>query len=219
MSYNVLLVEDDPLIGQGLEFGLESRGFCLVWVNKGSSVPAMLKEQAFDVIVLDLGLPDIDGLTLLQSIRRAQQAVPVIALTARDSIKDRIAGLDSGADDYVIKPASTDELAARIRAVARRRGGRSTEILQAGHLELNTVSREFFSLGEPVSLTPVEYLIIDRLLRNRKAAVSTDTLLQVLEGASYDSTVQSIQVHIHALRKKLPPGTIKTIRGMGYRLD
>ena len=218
MSYSVLLVEDNPLIGQGLELGLRSRGFGLTWVDKGLSVQQLLQEQSFDVLILDLGLPDIDGIDLLQQIRQTSIDIPIIVLTARDSINNRITGLDHGADDYVTKPTSTDELAARIRAVARRHSGRSTEIMRASSLELNPLSRELKNAGQLVSLTPIEFLIIETLMRKKGSVVSIDALLQVLEDAVHESTAQSIQVHIHSLRKKLSAEIITTVRGTGYRL-
>ena len=218
MPYSVLLVEDDPLIGQGLELGLRSRGFLLTWVDRGRNVLSLVRDQPFDVLVLDLGLPDIDGIELLQQIRQAKIDIPIIVLTARDSIKNRITGLDHGADDYVTKPASTDELAARIRAVARRKGGRSNETLNIGRLELNPLSRELLKEGQPVQLTPIEYLIVETLMRKEGVVVSIDSLLHVLEDATHESSIQSIQVHIHSLRKKLDPEIITTVRGAGYRL-
>lgn len=218
MRYSVLLVEDDPLIGQGLELGLRSRGFGITWLDRGRTVLQLLAAQSFDVVVLDLGLPDIDGIELLQQIRQAQMDIPIVVLTARDSIKNRITGLDHGADDYMIKPASTDELAARIRAAARRNGGRSHEIICVGSLELNALSHKLLNNGQAVSLTPIEYLITETLILKHRAAVSTENLLDVLEGAHYESSAQSIQVHIHSLRKKLAPEVITTIRGTGYRI-
>lgn len=218
MPYSVLLVEDDPLIGQGLELGLRSRGFGLTWLDKGRDVQRLLREQPFDVLVLDLGLPDIDGIDLLQQIRQASSDIPIIVLTARDSVKNRITGLDHGADDYVTKPASTDELAARIRAVARRNSGRSTEILRVGPVELNPLSHELQKDGQLIPLTPTEYLLIEALMRKEGAVVSVESLLGVLEGADRETTPQAIQVHIHSLRKKLDAELIQTVRGMGYRL-
>lgn len=218
LAYSILLVEDDPLIGQGLQLGLRSRGFELTWLDKGRDVQRRLVKQPFDVLVLDLGLPDIDGLELLQQIRKQQINIPIIVLTARDTIQNRITGLDHGADDYVTKPASTDELAARIRAVARRSSGRSHETLRIGTLELNALSRELLRDGQTISLTPIEYLIIDTLIRKQGTVVSVDLLLHNLENAAHESTVQSIQVHMHSLRKKLAPETITTVRGAGYRL-
>ncbi len=218
MAYSVLLVEDDPLIGQGLELGLRSRGFDLTWLDKGQGVLRMLVEQAFDVLVLDLGLPDIDGIELLQQIRQAQINIPIIVITARDTIQNRITGLDYGADDYVTKPASTDELAARIRAAARRNSGRSHETFRVGTLELNALSRELLRDGQPIPLTPIEYLVIETLMHKQHIVVSIDVLLGTLENAAHESTVQSIQVHMHSLRKKIAPEIITTVRGAGYRL-
>jgi len=218
VAYSVLLVEDDPLIGQGLELGLRSRGFELTWLDKGQGVLIMLAKRAYDVLVLDLGLPDTDGIDLLQQIRRQQINIPIIVLTARDTVQNRVTGLDYGADDYVTKPVSTDELAARIRAVARRNSGRSHEILRAGTLELNALSRELSIDGQAVSLTPTEFLIMETLIRNQRIVVSVDVLLRTLEIAGHESTAQSIQVHMHSLRKKIAPEKITTVRGAGYRL-
>lgn len=217
MPYSVLLVEDDPLIGQGLELGLRSRGFGLTWLDKGAAVPSLLREQTFDVLVLDLGLPDVDGIDLLQQIRRQANNIPIIVLTARDSVKNRIAGLDHGADDYVIKPTSTDELAARIRAVARRHSGRSSEILRVGTVELNSLSRELRQNGRVVSLTPIEFLLMEMLLQKEGMVVSIATFLHMLDAADHETSPQAIQVHIHSLRKKLGAALISTVRGVGYR--
>jgi DNA-binding response OmpR family regulator len=218
VPYAVLLVEDDPLIGQGLELGLRSRGFELTWLDKGGDVQRVLSQHPFDVLVLDLGLPDIDGIDLLQQIRQASNDIPIIVLTARDSIKNRIVGLDYGADDYVSKPVSTDELAARIRAVARRKSGRSTETLRVGTYVLNPLSRELHKQDQPVSLTPTEYLLIEALMRKEGVVVSVESLLRIVDDAGNESTAQAIQVHIHSLRKKLDAELIQTVRGVGYRL-
>jgi len=218
VPYAVLLVEDDPLIGQGLELGLRSRGFALTWLDKGRDVHRVLNQQPFDVLVLDLGLPDIDGIDLLQEIRQASNDIPIIVLTARDSIRNRITGLDHGADDYVTKPASTDELAARIRAVARRKSGRSTETLRVRTYELHPLSHELYNAGHRVLLTPTEYILIESLMRKEGVVISIDTLLSVLEDAGHESTAQAIQVHIHSLRKKLDAELIQTVRGVGYKL-
>ena len=219
MPYSVLLVEDDPLIGQGLELGLQSRGFRLTWLDKGLGVQQLLQEQLFDVLVLDLGLPDIDGIDLLQRIRLTSIDIPIIVLTARDSVQNRITGLDHGADDYVIKPTSTDELAARIRAAARRSGGRSSETLRFGQLALDLLSRKLQSDGKLIQLTPNEFLIIEILMRKMGEIVHMETILNVLENSAQESSPQSIQVHIHSLRKKLGAQMIKTVRGVGYRLE
>lgn len=218
MAYTVLLVEDDPLIGQGLELGLRTRGFDLTWLDKGLDVKRLLMEHAFDVLVLDLGLPNIDGLDLLQQIRQARIDIPIIVLTARDTVRNRVVGLDHGADDYVTKPASTDELAARIRAVARRSSGRSHETLQLGTLELNALSRELLKEGQVVPLTPIEYLITETLISKQRVVVPVEVLLRMLANTAHESSAQAIQVHMHSLRKKLAPETITTVRGVGYRL-
>lgn len=218
MPYAVLLVEDDPLIGQGLELGLRSRGFDLRWLDKGRDVQRTLIDNQIDVLVLDLGLPDIDGIDLLQQIRQASNDIPIIVLTARDSIKNRITGLDYGADDYVCKPVSTDELAARIRAVARRKSGRSTETLRVRTFVLNPLSRLLHKQDQPVALTPTEYLLIEALMRKQGVVVSVESLLRILDDNGHESTAQAIQVHIHSLRKKLEAELIQTVRGLGYRL-
>lgn len=218
MAYSVLLVEDDPLIGQGLELGLRSRGFELTWLDRGEGVQRLLLEQSFNVLVLDLGLPDIDGIELLKQIRKTQIDIPIIVLTARDTVQNRIVGLDHGADDYVSKPASTDELAARVRAVVRRNSVRTDEIFRSGTLELNALSHELLKEGQLVPLTPIEYLIFETLIRTTSVVVSVDALLSKLDNAKHESTPQSIQVHMHSLRKKITPEKITTVRGLGYRL-
>lgn len=216
MPYSVLLIEDDALIGQGLELGLGARGYQVVWLQQGIPAIAQLQHQHFDVLILDLGLPDIDGIDLLCRIRNKPIDTPVIVLTARDSQQSLITGLDQGADEYLIKPVSTDEIAARIRSLLRRIAGHSSSTLTHQGLTMDTLSRKVNFNNEPIALTPIEFSLIEILLTHAGKAVSADRLIAILEQSSTETTLQSIHVHVHSLRKKFGHDMIKTIRGSGY---
>ncbi|MFK8078651.1 MAG: response regulator transcription factor [Granulosicoccus sp.] len=216
MPYSLLLIEDDALIGQGLELGLGARGYHVVWLQQGIPAIAQLQHQHFDVLILDLGLPDIDGIDLLCRIRNKPIDTPVIVLTARDSQQSLITGLDQGADEYLIKPVSTDEIAARIRSLLRRIAGHSSSTLTHQGLTMDTLSRKVNFNNEPIALTPIEFSLIEILLTHAGKAVSADRLIAILEQSSTETTLQSIHVHVHSLRKKFGHDMIKTIRGSGY---
>lgn len=216
MPYSVLLIEDDALIGQGLELGLGARGYQVVWLQQGNPVIDQLQRQHFDVLILDLGLPDIDGIDLLRRIRNKQIDIPVIVLTARDSQNSLITGLDQGADEYLIKPVSTDEIAARIRSLLRRIAGRNSSTMHYEGLTMDTLSRKVSFNNETVALTPMEFSLIEILLTHAGKVVSADRLIDILEQSGNETTLQSIQVHVHSLRKKFGHDMIKTIRGAGY---
>lgn len=216
MPYSVLLIEDDTLIGQGLELGLGARGYEVVWLQQGIPATGHLHRQHFDVLILDLGLPDIEGMELLRRIRNKQIDIPVIVLTARDSQDSIVTLLDHGADEYLIKPVSTDEIAARIRSLLRRIAGRNSSTIYHQGLSVNTLSREVSLNNEPIALTPMEFSLIEILLTHAGKAISVDRLISILEQSNHETTLQSIQVHIHSLRKKIGHDMIKTIRGAGY---
>lgn len=213
-------MEDDPLLGDGVRVGLTQAGYTVDWLKDGLSAQLALKTETYALMVLDLGLPKLSGLALLQGMRGRQEPLPVIILTARDSIQDRVAGLDAGADDYLIKPFDLDELLARIRACLRRSFGRSTPLITHGDLVLDPVGHTLTRAGNPVELSGRELAILTLLLENAGRVLSRAQLEQSLYGLD-DELVESnaIEVHIHHLRKKLGAELIRTIRGIGYLVD
>ncbi len=214
----VLLVEDDPLLGDGLSVGLEQMGYTVDWITDGNQAEIALLDSSLDLAILDIALPGQDGLTLLKKIRQRNNSIPVLLLTARDGLNDRILGLDSGADDYLTKPFDLEELAARLRAISRRRGGRGTPLLIQGQLTLDPAARTVHLNQQPVTCTSREYAILEALLINSGQVLSRQRLEEALYG--WDDGVESnaIEVYIHHLRKKLGKSAIRTIRGVGYTI-
>ncbi len=214
----ILLVEDDTLLGEGIRVGLRQDGYAVDWVTQGEAAEQALATDAFDLVVLDLGLPGRDGLSVLQQLRRVGNDTPVIILTARDTVADRIQGLDGGADDYLIKPFDLDELAARARALIRRSKGRTTPLLQHGSLTLDPASHQVIYKDQPVEMSPREFALLRILMENADKLVSKTRLQETLYGWDQDVESNAVEVHIHHLRKKLDAGLIETVRGVGYRL-
>jgi len=212
----LLLVEDDPLLGDGIRMGLEQSGFTVDWVKDGISAEHAISTDNFDLMLLDLGLPRQDGLTLLKKLRKAGNELSVLVVTARDTVEDRITGLDYGADDYVIKPFDLDELAARVRAIIRRRSGRATPVLKYGNIMLDPAARSVTQDSIPIACTTHEFAILETLLTQAGRVLTRERLEDVVYG--WDEGVESntIEVHIHHLRKKLGKPLIQTIRGVGY---
>ncbi len=215
----ILLVEDDELLGDGLRAGLRHCGFAPDWLRDGVSARSALKTEDYAAVVLDLGLPRLDGLSLLRELRAAGARVPVLVLTARDALNDRIEGLDSGADDYVIKPVDLDELAARLRALIRRSGGQAAPTLRVGTLELDPAARRAHLNGEALELPAKELAILEMLMRNAGKVISRAQLESALYGWSEGVESNAVEVHIHHLRRKLGAETIRTLRGVGYLLE
>lgn len=215
----ILLVEDDPMIGESVLDGLKAEGYAVDWVQDGNSALIALRTTPFSLVILDLGLPGKDGLTVLHEARMQKIHVPVIVTTARDTVEDRVKGLDAGADDYLIKPYDLDELSARIRALLRRSAGRSEPTIERGRLLIKPQTREVFFNGEPVLLSSKEYALLVALADRQGVVLSRGQLEEKLY--DWDSTVGSnaIEVHIHHLRKKLTDDAIKTVRGVGYLLE
>jgi two-component system response regulator QseB len=212
----VLLAEDDPMIGASLRHGLRQDGFAVDWVDDGRAAELALAEQAHDALVLDLGLPKRTGLEVLATMRRNGDARPVLILTARDAVADRVAGLDAGADDYLVKPFDLSELSARLRALLRRGAGRAVPVLTHGELELNPATHEARLRGEPLSLSPREFALLEALLSRPGAILSRAQLEDKLYGWSDPVESNAVEVHIHALRKKLGAEFIRNVRGIGW---
>jgi two-component system response regulator QseB len=212
----VLLAEDDPMIGASIRQGLRQDGFAVDWVEDGRAAELALAERVHDAIVLDLGLPKRMGLDVLGAMRRRGDARPVLILTARDAVADRIAGLDAGADDYVVKPFDLDELAARLRALMRRGSGRADPVLAHAGLELNPATHEASFKGEPLVLSPREFALLEALLGRPGAILSRAQLEEKLYGWSDTVDSNAVEVHIHALRRKLGADFIRNVRGVGW---
>lgn len=215
----LLLVEDDPLLGDGIRVGLQQSGFVVDWVKDGLAAKLALQAEAYALVVLDLGLPRLSGTDLLKWLRVTGNDTPVLILTARDAVEDRVGGLDAGADDYLIKPFDLDELSARIRALLRRAGGRATPLIVHDQLEIDPASRQVTLAGKPVELSPREYAILLALLEGAGRALSREQLEQSLYGWGDEVESNAVEVHIHHLRKKLGAELIRTIRGVGYLVD
>jgi two-component system response regulator QseB len=214
----VLLVEDDTMIGEAVRLGLKKQGFTVDWVQNAGSAKTALSTEPFDVVLLDLGLPGIDGLQLLKWMRAAGHALPVLILTARDSVTDRVKGLDAGADDYLVKPFDLNELAARVRALLRRQAGRAEPVIEHLGVRLNPASHEVTSKGEPVALSQREFALLEALLERPGQVLSRSQLEERLYGWGEEVESNAVEVHIHNLRKKLGSAYILNVRGVGYRV-
>ncbi|MCE1171669.1 response regulator [Azovibrio restrictus] len=212
----LLLVEDDPVLGDGLKTGLSQAGFTVDWAQDGAAADAALDCEQFALAILDLGLPRLEGLEVLRRLRRRGQTLPVLILTARDSTGEKVAGLDAGADDYLIKPIDLDELAARIRALLRRAGGRAAPVLEVGPLRLDPASHQVELEGQPVNLSTREFSILQLLVENAGRVISRSQLEAALYGWGDSLESNAVEVHIHHLRKKLGSDSIRTLRGVGY---
>lgn len=212
----ILLVEDDRMLGDGLQAGLSQSGFAVDWLRDGEAAVAALTTESFAAVVLDLGLPKRDGLSVLQWLRARHDATPVLILTARDQLQDRVRGLDLGADDYVLKPFDLDEIAARLRALVRRAHGRPEPVLSLGEVELNSAARTVTRGGQPVELTPREFDLLHLLLQNAGRVLTRRTLEEQLYTWNEAVDSNALEVHIHHLRKKLGNELIRTVRGVGY---
>ena len=219
----ILLVEDDPLLGDGLTAGLRQAGFAMDWVKDGIAADHALKNETFDLVVLDLGLPRLSGMEVLRRLRErpgdAGGHTPVLVLTARDATGDKVAGLDAGADDYLVKPVDLDELAARVRALTRRAAGRTLPQLHHGELMLDPIARQITQHGEAVELSAREFDLLQTLLENVGRVMTRTQLEGALYGWRDEPDSNALEVHIHHLRRKLGNELIKTLRGIGYTIS
>jgi len=214
----VLVVEDDPMIGRAVVAGLQDAGYTVDWVRDGAEAELALGHKVYDLGLLDLGLPRRDGLEILKGLRRAGNSLPVVIITARDAVADRVAGLDNGADDYLVKPFDLDELLARARAVVRRKDGRPTPEMTCGALMIDPVKRVVTFRGTPVELSAREFAVLEALMKEPGAVVSREKLEDAVYGWGEEVGSNSIEVHLHHLRRKLRPELIRNVRGVGYRV-
>lgn len=212
----ILLAEDDPILGDGLRAGLRQLGFQVDWVRDGVAAERELATGGYAVAVLDLGLPLKDGIDVLQALRSRKIATPVLVLTARDAVPDRIRGLELGADDYVVKPVDLHELGARLRSLVRRSHGQMQDALRCGAVLLDPSARQVSLNGAPVTLSMREFDLLHALMLNAGRVLSREQLEQQLYSWGYEVESNAIEVHIHHLRRKLNRDLIQTVRGIGY---
>ena len=213
------MVEDDKLLGNGIYTGLRQEGYAVDWVRDGEAAETACLNEEYDCMVLDIGLPRRSGLEVLEHVRAKGNDTPVLMLTARDTINDRITGLDHGADDYMVKPFDLDELHARVRAVMRRRTGRSSPVLVHGDIELDPSAHTVKKAGELVDLSPKGFAILHSLMENKGRVMSRSRLEESLYSWKDEIESNAVEVHIHHLRKKLGNELIRTIRGVGYTIS
>jgi len=212
----VLLIEDDALLGEALQAGLRQRSFVVDWQRDGAAGHAASQSEDHQALVLDLGRPRFEGTRVLERLRAGHNAVPVVVLTAREAITERVAQLDAGADDYIVKPVDLAELAARIRAVVRRRTGAAHSRIEVGDLVLDLAARTVTRAGAPVALQPREFLLLESLALNAGRVVTRAQLDARIYGWGEEVDSNALEVHVHHLRRKLGTDTIRTVRGVGY---
>ena len=215
----ILLIEDDAMVGKALALGLRRSGFAVDWVTDGRSGELALANGVYDLAVLDLGLPGKDGMAILETLRVVGNAVPVLIASARDTVQDRISGLEAGADDYLLKPFDLDELIARIRAILRRHGGSGSPLLKAGSLVLDPGRKSVTRDGVAVDLSAKEFAVLEALMQRPGTVLSREKLEEAVYGWDTEIGSNAIEVHLHHLRKKLGSSAIKNIRGVGYRVS
>jgi DNA-binding response OmpR family regulator len=215
----ILLVEDDAPLAAGVKAGLEDAGHVVDWVRDGRHGREALATGEYAAVILDLGLPRLDGLEILRESRRKGDATPVLVLTARDTVGDRVAGLDAGADDYLVKPFALDELKARVRSLARRAAGRGSNRIAHRGVEIDLDSRRVTCRGKPVDLAPREHAVLEALLAHPGRTLTRSQLEERLYAWGREVESNAIEVHVHHLRAKLYPELIRTVRGVGYVID
>jgi two-component system response regulator QseB len=215
---HVLLTEDNALIASGIVAGLEAQGFSVAHAATAAQADAMLRSARFDLMILDLGLPDEDGLPFLHRLRRRGVELPVLILTARDAVTERVSGLQAGADDYLVKPFDLRELAARLHALLRRAAGRTSHLIEHGSLIYDPAACAASVDGHPIDLSRREQALLQALLQNPGRVLSAEQLKDAVYGLGEDVESNALNVHIHHLRRKLGNGIVETVRGLGYRL-
>jgi len=215
----LLLVEDDLMLGEALQDALMPHSYVVDWVKDGESALKSLRREHFEIIILDIGLPGMDGFEVLKKLRSENFAVPVLLLTARDSLTDKVTGLDAGADDYLLKPFDLDELLARLRALSRRAAGRAIPFINYGKLCINPENHTVSYDDQPIILARREYMVLIKLLENTGCVLSREQLEQSLYGWLDDVDSNALEVHIHHIRKKIPTDLIRTVRGVGYTIN
>lgn len=214
----LLLVEDDEMIAETVLASMRRAGYAIDWAAEGRAADLSLGTGVYDLILLDLGLPKRDGIEVLKTYRKSGGAAPVLILTARDAVDDRIGGLDAGADDYLVKPFDLDELGARVRALLRRRTGQTNPIYTHGDIALNPVSHEATRHGEQLNLVPREFALLQALIEEPERVFRRSELEEKLYGWGEEVGSNTIEVHVHSLRRKIGAEQIMTVRGVGYRL-
>jgi len=214
----LLLVEDDAMIGRSLQQGLKQDGYAVDWVRDGQMARLSLQDESYALVLLDLSLPRLNGRELLAELRQRGNAIPVLIITAHDSISDRVEGLDAGADDYLVKPFSFEELSARIRALLRRRSGVAEPVLRHGALTLNPSTHEVRLNESAVHLSAREFALLEALMRRPGVPLSRSQLENAIYGWGQEVDSNAIEVHIHSLRRKLGAEQIENVRGVGYRV-
>ena len=212
----LLLVEDDPMIGAGVQRGLKQDGHTVDWVRDGAAAELAVADGVYEVILLDLGLPRKSGLELLAGLRRKGVATPVLVITARDSVADRVKGLDAGADDYLVKPFDLDELSARIRELTRRQGGRASPVIEVGSLALDPAKHVVALGGAPIALSKREFSLLHALMKQPGVPLSRAQIEESLYGWDEEIESNAVEVYIHSLRRKLGAERIRNVRGVGY---
>ncbi len=215
----LLLVEDDEMIGKSIREGLRRESYGVDWVRDGWAAEQSLIATDYDLLILDLGLPRVHGLQVLKNVRQKGKAVPVLIITARDGVEDRVNGLDAGADDYLVKPFSMSELGARVRALLRRSAGQAYPVFRNGEVELNPLTREVLFNGKKITLSQREFAILESLIRHPGIVISRASLEQSVYAWGQEVESNAVEVHISNLRKKLALKLIKTVRGVGYKLS
>lgn len=214
----LLLIEDDLMIGRAVVNGLSQAGFAVDWVTDGRSGQGAAANGVYDGVVLDLGLPQLDGLALLQGLRARKDTVPVLIISARDAVPDRIAGLNAGADDYLLKPFDLDELVARVRALLRRHAGAASPVLSVGLLSLDPVQRTVVHDGRELNLTAKEFALLEALLHRPGVVLSRERLEESMYAWGDEVGSNALEVHLHNLRRKIGGQFIRNVRGVGYRI-
>lgn len=214
----ILLAEDDAMLGNSMEKGLSQAGFTVDWVRTGNHAQTALKTQVYDAALLDIGLPQINGLDILKELRQQGKHTPVLVVTARDAVRDRVAGLNLGADDYLTKPFDLDELVARIHALIRRQSGRSQPQIRLGRLEIDPLQHTVRLGEQALALSPREYDLLLALMEKPGAVLSIDQLEDRLYGWDEEVASNAVEVHLHHLRRKLGEPWIRNVRGVGYKV-